>query len=90
MILMSYHHDCCPAHYAMAVLTARQVSTKIYLIANFLDGWIGCEGVVNWPGFTPLDFLLWGTLKERVYKDALTMSKDKQLWMHAQLSVQMS
>lgn len=44
-----------------------------YLNTVFPNRWIGNLGVVRWPArspdLSPLDFYLWGYLKNRIYKD---------------------
>lgn len=59
-----FQQDGAPAHFALRV---RRV-----LDANFPNRWIGRRGTIEWPprspDLTPLDYFLWGYLKERVYK----------------------
>lgn len=61
---MWLQHDGAPAHYGTQV--------REYLNATFPGRWIG-RGSTNiaWPArspdLTPLDFYVWGTLKEKVY-----------------------
>ena len=54
--------DGCPAHFAIRV--------RQHLNENF-PGWIGRGAQIAWPprspDLTPLDFFLWGYLKEKVY-----------------------
>lgn len=56
-------HDGCPAHFDRAV--------RNHLDNTFPRRWIGRGGPVPWPprspDLNPLDFFLWGFLKERVY-----------------------
>ena len=44
-----------------------------YLNVTFPERWIGRNGPVSWPprspDLTPLDFCLWGWLKDEVYKE---------------------
>ena len=46
-----------------------------WLDENFDGGWIGRRGPIRWPArspdLTPLDFWLWGYLKEKVYAEKL-------------------
>jgi len=46
----------------------------------FPECWIGREGHINWPAcspnLNPLDFLVWGTLKNTVYNDILTRQEN--------------
>lgn len=59
-----YQQDGAPPHYALAV--------RSYLDQVFPNRWIGRRGTVEWaprsPDLTPLDFFLWGHLKNVVYK----------------------
>lgn len=61
---MHYQHDGAPAHFA------RQV--KEHLDERFPGRWIGRGGPISWPprspDLTPLDYCLWGWLKDEVYK----------------------
>ncbi|KAJ8911968.1 hypothetical protein NQ315_012779 [Exocentrus adspersus] len=45
-----------------------------YLDARFPNAWIGTYGPVRWaprsPCLTPLDYFLWGTIKDKVYSNA--------------------
>nr|WP_253308809.1 DUF4817 domain-containing protein [Rickettsia endosymbiont of Ceutorhynchus assimilis] len=60
---MIFQHDGCPAHYR---LTIREL-----LEQRFPNRWIGRGGPIPWPArspdLTPLDFYVWGHLKEIVY-----------------------
>ena len=57
--------DGAPPHYAADV--------RRYLNQVFPGRWIGRRGAMEWPArspdLTPLDFFLWGHLKNRVYKN---------------------
>lgn len=57
--------DGAPPHYAAPV--------RQYLDEVFHHRWIGRRGEIEWPArspdLTPLDFFLWGYLKERIYKN---------------------
>lgn len=61
---MWFQHDGAPPHYAQIV--------KEQLCAVFGDKWIGRGGPVVWPprspDLTPLDFFLWGHIKDVVYQ----------------------
>ncbi|CAK9823987.1 hypothetical protein ANTRET_LOCUS2226 [Anthophora retusa] len=56
--------DGCPAHYGPQV--------RQWLNNRFPQRWIGRGGSISWPprspDLTPLDFYLWGTLKDKVYQ----------------------
>lgn len=58
-----FQHDGAPAH-------STRVVTE-YLRERFLDNWIGINGPVRWPArspcFNPLDYFLWGCVKNKVY-----------------------
>ncbi|XP_025204363.1 uncharacterized protein LOC112601133 [Melanaphis sacchari] len=62
---MYFQQDGAPAHNAIIV--------KNYLNEIFPNRWIGTHGVISWPArspdLTPLDFFLWGHLKNVVYAD---------------------
>lgn len=69
---MWYQHDGCPAHFS---LVARNKLNE-----KFANRWIGRGGRVPWPArspdLTPLDFFLWGVLKDMVYKEVPTTVQD--------------
>lgn len=69
---MWLQHDGAPAH---SSATVRQ-----WLDDNFRGRWIGRQGPVLWPArspdLTPLDFFLWGHVKEVVYSTAPTTPDD--------------
>ncbi|EZA47264.1 hypothetical protein X777_16427, partial [Ooceraea biroi] len=47
---------------------------------SFPDRWTGRGGRISWPArspdLTPLDFFLWGHLKNEVYRDIPTTPED--------------
>ena len=59
-----FQQDGAPAHYA--------VSVRKWLDEQFPDRWIDRRGFVEWPArspdLTPLDFFLWGILKNQSSK----------------------
>lgn len=60
-----FQQDDAPPHPSLGV--------RGYLDAKFPGRWIGHGGSINWPPrspdmMTPLDFLLWGFLKDFVYQ----------------------
>lgn len=63
---MIWQHDGAPQHYTLAV--------RNFLNRNY-NVWIGRGGPVTWPprspDLTPLDFYLWGALKNKIYKDQI-------------------
>ena len=60
-----FQHDGAPPHFAGQV--------RVFLDEQFPDRWIGRGGPVPWaprsPDLNPLDFSIWGLLKDRVYRD---------------------
>lgn len=66
-------HDGAPAHYSREV--------REYLSNTFENRWIGRGGHVAWPprspDLTPLDYFLWGALKQEVY--AVQINSREQL-----------
>lgn len=58
-----FQHDGAPPHNAHII--------NEYLNVNFGDQWIANAGPVRWPArspdLTPLDFFLWGFLKNKIY-----------------------
>jgi hypothetical protein len=65
---MWFQHDRTPAHFS--------AQTQQHLNTQFPDRWLGIGGPVSWPerspDLNPLDFFLWGHLKEIVYRDPPT------------------
>lgn len=63
--LLSFQQDGAPPHYSNRVRTA--------LDARFPERWIGRAGPIAWPprspDITPLDFFLWGHVKNLVYAE---------------------
>lgn len=61
-----FQQDGAPAHFARLVRT--------YLDIVFPNRWIGRNGPILWPprspDMTPLDFFLWGFLKDKVFRTA--------------------
>ncbi|KAJ8947291.1 hypothetical protein NQ318_014188 [Aromia moschata] len=61
---MCFHHNGAPPHKARIV--------QQYLNETYGENWIGINGPIPWapksPDLTPLDFFLWGTLKNKVYR----------------------
>lgn len=60
-----WQQDGAPAHNAAIV--------RNYLHQEFPNRWIGNGGVVEWPArspdLSPLDYFLWGAVKNQIYKD---------------------
>ncbi|KAJ8918866.1 hypothetical protein NQ315_011157 [Exocentrus adspersus] len=60
-----------PLVYHNLAIISREVLDREYS-----DRWIGKGGPVAWPArspdLTPLDFCLWGSIKEKVYQDVPT------------------
>lgn len=61
---MCFQHDGAPPHKARIV--------QQYLNETYGENWIGINGPIQWapksPDLTPLDFFLWGTLKNKIYR----------------------
>lgn len=61
---MWFQHDGAPPHFSLPV--------RNYLNREYGDRWIGRGGPVNWPArspdLTPIDFFLWGHVKQLVFK----------------------
>ena len=59
----TFQQDGAPPHWGLEV--------RAFLNENFPGRWIGRDGPILWaarsPDLTPLDFYLWGFLKDRVY-----------------------
>lgn len=70
---MWYQHDGAPPHYGRIV--------RDYLNQAFPDRWIGrASDTILWPprspDLTPLDFYLWGTLKNMVYANPINSREE--------------
>lgn len=69
---MWFQHDGAPAHYFG--------ETRLFLNNQFQNRWIGRGGPVAWPArspdLTPLDFFLWGTMKDLVYATPVESEQD--------------
>lgn len=64
---MIYQHDGAPTH------SSRNV--RRFLDATYTNRWIGRGGPQHWPArspdLTPVDFFLWGHLKNYIYREPL-------------------
>lgn len=64
---MLFQQDGAPPHFCRAV--------RQYLDEQYPDRWIGRAGPIQWPprspDLTPLDYFLWGYIKEIVYQHPL-------------------
>lgn len=60
-----FQQDGAPPHYARCV--------REWLDINFHGRWIGRRGPIDWPArspdLSPMDFFVWGVLKDMVYKE---------------------
>jgi Helix-turn-helix domain (DUF4817) len=60
-----FQQDGAPAHNALI--------SRNYLNENYPQKWIGTHGPILWPArspdITPLDFFIWGYIKDKVYSD---------------------
>ncbi|GBN84190.1 hypothetical protein AVEN_229214-1 [Araneus ventricosus] len=74
-----FQHNGAPAHFCVPV--------RGWLDMEYPGRWIGRGGPVLWPprspDLTPLDFFLWGHLKELVYRDIVTTQMDLVARLHA-------
>ncbi|XP_018572511.1 uncharacterized protein LOC108911919 [Anoplophora glabripennis] len=63
---LTLQQDGAPSHYAVVVRE---------FLNNFFPDWIGRRGQIEWPSrspdLIPLDFAVWGILKDRVFKNQL-------------------
>jgi transposase len=73
-----FQQDGAPAHYARPV--------KDFLDMQFPGRWIGRGGPIDWPPYspdlTPLDFWLWGMLKNVVYSSPISNIEELKLKIH--------
>lgn len=82
---MWFMHDGAPPHFALNV--------RNYLNQQYPNKWIGRgnDAPVNWPprspDMTPMDYFLWGTLKEMVY--SRSVNTEEELWGRIQNGVDM-
>lgn len=64
---MLLQNDGCPAHH--------RITVREFLNVNYPNKWIGRNGPILWPprspDLTPLDFYVWGRMKELVYDEAI-------------------
>lgn len=78
-----YQHDGAPAHFSSPV--------REWLDTEYPGRWIGRGGPVEWPprspDLTPLDFFLWGHLKELVYRTPCPTDGDLVARLHAAVTV---
>ncbi|CAK1600423.1 unnamed protein product [Parnassius mnemosyne] len=69
---MWFQHDGAPAHFSTIV--------RDYLNELYGDRWIGRGGPVAWPArspdMTPLDFFLWGHMKQIVYSTPISTREE--------------
>jgi hypothetical protein len=76
-------HDGALAHF--------RAQTQQHLNSQFPDRWLGRGSSVSWsarsPDLNPLDFLLWGHLKEIVYRDPLTDMEDLTAKFYAAVTI---
>lgn len=71
-MLQWYQHDGAPPH--------NHILVRNHLDMTFPNAWIGRNGAIAWPARSPdlsvLDFFVWGTLKNIVYKRTYQSSHD--------------
>lgn len=67
-----FQQDGAPAHNALIV--------RNYLNELFPNNWMGTQGPIKWPArspdLSPLDFFLWGFLKNKIYKYPSTTEEE--------------
>lgn len=70
-----FQQDGAPPHNSRLVVN--------YLDERFGENWMGTNGPVRWPArspdLTPLDFFIWGHLKEEVYRTPPTNREDMEI-----------
>ena len=70
-----YQLDSAPAHFTLLVCQ---------WLDNFPIRWIGRGGPIAWPvrspDLTPLDFFLWGCMKENVYETEIASREELIAW----------
>ena len=75
---MYYQHDGAPVHNAAAVTA--------WLNHVFRRRWIGSHGPIPWPprspDLSPLDFYVWGHLKQEVYRERIDTREQLQQRIH--------
>jgi hypothetical protein len=63
-----FQQDGAPVHY-----TRQAQQVLLVLDRRYPDSWIGRGGPINWPAsspeLTPLDYFLWGHMKNYVYRE---------------------
>ena len=72
--LVSFQQDGAPPHWGLAV--------RQFLNDTFPERWIGRDGPIPWPprspDITPLDFFLWGYVKDIVHRTKIRDVSDLQ------------
>ena len=76
---MWYQHDGAPPHFAGPV--------RALLTNPFGNRWIGRGGPVSWPArspdLIPLDFFIWGYMKNHVYSSSFDLKRELIQRIHA-------
>jgi hypothetical protein len=74
--MVIFQQDGAPPHWGRIV--------PDYLDATFPNCWLGRDGPLAWPpqspDVTPLDFFLWGYVKDKVYATKVTGFADLKTW----------
>jgi hypothetical protein len=77
-----FQHDGAPVHFSRQV---RQILDRRYQ-----NSWIGRGGPVNWPArspdLTPLDYFLWGHLKNYIYREPVNNLEELNDRIHEALA----
>jgi len=76
---MLFQHDGAPAH------SSRRIREE--LDRTYPDSWIGRGGPIHWPAqspdLTPLDYFLWGHLKNFIYKNLVETEEEMIAELHS-------
>jgi len=79
---MWFQHDGAPPHNSR--------HAKHYLDINFPNSWIGRGGPVAWPArspdLNPLDYFLWGHLKNFIYRNPVETLEDLEEQLHCAIA----
>jgi hypothetical protein len=75
--MVIFQQDGAPSHWGRIV--------RDYLDATFPNRWLGKDGPLAWPprspDITPLVFLMWGYVKDKVSATKVTGVEDMKIWI---------
>jgi hypothetical protein len=81
--MVIFHQDCALPHWGRIV--------HDYLDATFPNRWLGRDDPLVWPprstDITPLDFFLWGYVKDKVYATKVTGVEDLKTWIRDVITI---